>query len=344
MASTKGLLRDGLWIKRTQSVYSPAQVGRWLSKIQYPGSVSGFEPNLDNLTHLLQLSAATFPFENTPMHYTPGHSMDISAEGLYERMVGSGGGEGSYCFGLNGLFLQMIRALGFRAYATAGRINRETSWHLDPAFLSVGHMIIFVQPTEGSNETFVLDVGYGPVRPILLEEGAKIMGATPSETYTLLRTARAESSLKPSPDSESGIPAKVEWRLICCHSHKDASQPPISRVMYSFIEDEFFQADFDSFNYSVLGRRQGTFWENVICTKYFWLTEEEMAGAEQYMGKLVMAGDSVRRNIGTTSTVLRTMKTERDRADALAEFFDIRISYENLVHIRGRGPELNGEP
>ncbi|KAJ7635157.1 hypothetical protein FB45DRAFT_910934 [Roridomyces roridus] len=195
MASNKGFLRDGLWIKRTQSVYTPAQVSRWLSKIQYPGSVSGFQPDLDSLTHLLRLSAATFPFENTPMHYTPGHSMDISAEGLYERMVEGGGGEGSYCFGLNSLFLQMIRALGFRAYATAGRINRETSWHLEPAFLSVGHMIIFVQPTEGSNETYVLDVGYGPVRPILLEEGAKIMGATPSETYTLVRTARADSSL-----------------------------------------------------------------------------------------------------------------------------------------------------
>lgn len=38
--------------------------------------------------------------------------MDISPEGLYQRLVVEG--KGSYCFGMNGLFLQMIRGLGYR--------------------------------------------------------------------------------------------------------------------------------------------------------------------------------------------------------------------------------------
>ena len=49
----------------------------------------------------------------TSSRSTAAHSMDITYEGLYERMVASSAG-GSYCFGLNGLFFQMIKALGFR--------------------------------------------------------------------------------------------------------------------------------------------------------------------------------------------------------------------------------------
>lgn len=40
------------------------------------------------------------------------HSMDISVPALYRRFVVEG--KGSYCFGHNTLFLQMIRALGYR--------------------------------------------------------------------------------------------------------------------------------------------------------------------------------------------------------------------------------------
>lgn len=38
--------------------------------------------------------------------------MDVSVEGLYRRMVVER--QGSYCFGLNILFLQMMRGLGYR--------------------------------------------------------------------------------------------------------------------------------------------------------------------------------------------------------------------------------------
>jgi len=38
--------------------------------------------------------------------------MDVTPQGLYDWMVIRGGG--SYCFGLNGLFHGMLRALGYR--------------------------------------------------------------------------------------------------------------------------------------------------------------------------------------------------------------------------------------
>lgn len=225
-------------------------------------------------------------------------------------------------------------------------------------------MVIFVQPIEGSNETYLVDVGYGPVRPILLEEGASVMGATPSEIHRVCRTARPDSSLgeiekysasiadgltritESSPGSERA--EKLEWRLECVRNSKDLSRAPTSMVMYSFIEDEFFEVDFQSFNYSLLGLREGRFWENVICTKYFWLNDEEMqeVGADtakvtgRYLGKLTMAGSTVRRHVGTREQVLKVMETELERAEALGKYFAIVIHPEDLEHVRGRGAEL----
>ncbi|KAJ6571380.1 hypothetical protein B0H19DRAFT_910929, partial [Mycena capillaripes] len=188
-------------------------------------------------------------------------------------MVESDEGNGSYCFGLNGLFFQMLKGLGFRVYSGSGRINEQAPG-VAPIFHAFVHMILFVQPTEGSYTTYFVDVGAGPVRPILLEEGEMVMGASPSEHHVLTRTARADSTLESSPNSQA--PEKFEWRLESLHDAKEPTQPKMSRVMYSFIEDEFFEADYKSFNYSVVGLTAGLFWENVVCTKFFWMSDEEV--------------------------------------------------------------------
>ncbi|KAJ7917177.1 hypothetical protein B0H13DRAFT_1995572 [Mycena leptocephala] len=308
------------------------RVSHWLLKIKYPGDITTFQPSLDNLCLLAQLSLTTFPFENTPMHYSTTHSMDITYQSLYHRMVESSEGNGSYCFGLNGLFFQMLKGLGFRVYAGSGRINEQAPG-VPPIFHAFVHMILFVQPIEGSNTTYFVDVGAGPVRPILLEEGEMVMGASPTEHHVLTRRARVDSSL-------------VRVALESLHDAKDPAQPKTSRVMYSFIEDEFFDADYKAFNYSVLGLTAGLFWENVVCTKFFWMSDDEVREVDnavdptkltppnRYLGRLAMAGDAVRRHVGTRTTVLRVMKTEVERAEALKEFFGISIAHEDLKHIR----------
>jgi arylamine N-acetyltransferase len=43
---------------------------------------------------------------------TPAHTMDVSHEGAFKRLVLER--RGSYCFGHNGVFLGMLRALGYR--------------------------------------------------------------------------------------------------------------------------------------------------------------------------------------------------------------------------------------
>jgi hypothetical protein len=160
--------------------------------------------------------------------------------------------------------------------------------------------------------------------------------------------------------SLDGPNANVEWHLIMRHTKGDNHT---ERVCYSFIEDEFFAADYASANVGVYTNESGLFWENVICSKCFWLTDDEMkmlAGSDnrelvnsskkstdipltqRYMGRLAMEGNTVRRHIGPHSEVIKTMKTEKDRIDAFRDIFGIDIPPRNMRFMMGRVPALNG--
>jgi arylamine N-acetyltransferase len=58
-----------------------------------------------------------------------------------------------------------------RAYCGVARINISDGPSDSTAYIAPHHMVIFVQPMENSNLTYLVDVGcagLGPTRPILL--------------------------------------------------------------------------------------------------------------------------------------------------------------------------------
>ncbi|KAG7095709.1 hypothetical protein E1B28_006423 [Marasmius oreades] len=351
----KGLLHDRLWIKKVPSVYSAEQVSKWLSKIQYPQAKaidpSKFEPNLDNLRVLVRHHIAAFPFENTPMHYTPERTMDIGFDYLYQRLVVNNGG--SYCFGMNRIFLQMIRGLGYRAYSGSGRINTGPP-DSPPNFLPFTHMLLFIQPIDGSNATYFVDASGGGsslTQPILLVDGESVMGSTPSEKHVLIRTARSESSLASSLSGDSEL--KVEWRLLV--NHLKDSGATSTRIMYSFVEVEFFEADYEAANILVYNKKEDIFWNNVVCAKCFFLDDKQMEEIERqpslftandganvwerpYLGRLALEGRTIKRHVGIKTEVLKTMESELDRLEGLKEWFNIDIDPTAVKHIKGRVP------
>ncbi|KAJ3919987.1 hypothetical protein F5877DRAFT_39028 [Lentinula edodes] len=336
-----GQLRDGLWIKQTPSLYNKTQAANWLSRIKYPGSwsednVGDFEADLDNLCLLQRLQIVAFAFENTAMHYTSHHSMDISVPALYRRFVVEG--KGSYCFGQNTLFLQMIRALGYRAYSGSGRINTAPA-DSPPNFLSFVHEVLFVQPLKGSNITYVVDASGGGsciTRPILLKNGAKVMGASPSECHALVKTGRIPNSKEP---------AGVEWRLIVTHASD--SGPTSTRIMYSFIEDEFFDMDYECSNIGIYtgawAEKESLFMHNIVCARCFWLRGTprwDHSLRSRYLGRLGLYANELKRHVGTRTETLKVFHTEMERIAILREFFGIDIAQADLKHIRGRPPAL----
>ncbi|KAF8076134.1 arylamine N-acetyltransferase 1 [Lyophyllum atratum] len=339
---SRGTLQGGIRIKGSSSLFTPAQITTWLSTIGFPSHFTEddilegrFPTTLENLHLVARLYLVAFPYENTMMHYSIDHWMDISAEGLYQRMVVER--RGSYCFGLNTLFFQMICGLGYRAYTGSARVNIAKDISDPPVYTAPSHMIIFVQLGEESNETYFVDVGCGGsglTRPILLSDAEDniVIGTTPTEKHRLTRGSHPASRLSSS---------KSEWHLEILHIKEDI-RPPLWKVVYSFSEEEFFLTDYEAANFVVCRQSGGLFWENVICSKHFWLDSREIDNPilTRHMGRLGMEGRVTRRHIGPQSEIIRTVTTEAERADVLRELFGINLSTEDLEHINGREAAL----
>ncbi|KAF5372332.1 hypothetical protein D9615_009289 [Tricholomella constricta] len=368
MPTDAGTLQDGQIIKHVPSAYSASQISQWLSRIGFPRSYSdveisggAFPHTLDHLEMLTRLHLIAFPFENTEMHYTANHTMDVSPQGAFERLVVNH--KGSYCFGQNGLFMNMLRGLGYRAYAGSARVNMTPEDVKNPPkFTATSHMVVFVQPFKGSNETYLVDVGFGStglVRPILLSdtEGNTVMGTTATEKHRLRRGVHPSSSLEIAGASPSR--ADYLWTLELCHTKSDGTSLPW-RLLYTFGENECFPIDAENASLVISTKPEGIFWNNLLCIKYELLDdvdpsdEEARAKAEAerrqvpehvastLMFKYVMFGREVRRNIGSSSVTIRTLGSDLERIRVLKEVFGLDLPEDARVHIKGRAPSLDG--
>ncbi|KAF9466852.1 hypothetical protein BDZ94DRAFT_1157039 [Collybia nuda] len=352
----RGVLRDGLFIKSAPSYYSPSQASQWLDCIGFPQKfdVASFPSTLENLAHLVRLHLVAFPFENTAMHYTPHHTMDVTHEGAFRRLVLEH--KGSYCFGQNGVFLGMLRALGYRAYSGAARVN-STPESLQPSFTSLSHMVIFVQPIQDSNETYVVDVGFGSTglaRPILLSDANDnvVMGTWSTEKHRLTRSPHPSSSLEIS--EARSTDTNFLWNLEVLHCKEENIDTPW-KLLFSFTEDEYYPVDYENASFVLTHKPEGIFWTNVLCIRYVPLSEAGSIDAEtkaqidldlaqrpaesskDFLFKYVMRGLEVKRSIGSSSVVIRTLTSEAERIRALREIFNLDIPDAAETHMEGRG-------
>jgi hypothetical protein len=86
----------------------------------------------------------------------------------------------------------------FSAYGVGARVNSAMFTGEQPDFSNVAHLVILVQPIADSNETYLVDVGFGSAslaRPIVLSDTAEVMGAAPPEKHRLTRRPHPTSSL-----------------------------------------------------------------------------------------------------------------------------------------------------
>ncbi|KDR79380.1 hypothetical protein GALMADRAFT_1236714 [Galerina marginata CBS 339.88] len=347
-----GTLRNNEWIKNTASCYTAAQAMQWLAcmNVDLGQNLATDLPgtSLETLSLLMKHHLLTFPFENTSMHYSPQHAMDITTEGLFQRLVVDRKG-GSYCFGLNGLFLGMLRALGYRAFSGASRVN-EGDPPGPPNHRPLLHQVIFVQPVVDSTQTYLVDVGFGAgglARPIRLsnEAGNVIPGIGPREKHRLTRTAIPHSSVETSKDS--GVLSEVRWNLEVLHEKNGVTDTTPWRMLYTFSEEEFYPKDFQcsSFFVSMMPDLQGLFWSNVICVKNFVLEDDHVVAcgmsesitSREITYRMVMIGKEVKRSddAGNTETI-RSMNTELERIEALREIFGVNLHDDDALHITGR--------
>ena len=133
----------------------------YLHRIRFKGARDLSEDTLFRLHHA-QFFA--IPFENFDILL--GRGINLEPEAVFNKLVLQK--RGGYCFELNGLFLEALKALGFKARPLLARV------HLTGTPSGRGHQLELVT-IKGRD--WVADVGFGmnsPFRPIPLELGRPV--------------------------------------------------------------------------------------------------------------------------------------------------------------------------
>ncbi|KAK0223648.1 cysteine proteinase [Armillaria fumosa] len=337
--SFNGPSSSRILIKKTDSPYSPQELIQWLRSIGYRHELtesditSGtFKTTLENLHVLVRLHLVAFPFENCDMHYTSDHSMDVTPQGMLRRAILRR--RGSYGFGLNTLFLGMLRGLGYRAYAGSARVSDGSNpLKLGP----LSHMFLLVQPDSETHfqPVCLVDVGFGGTcltRPIYLRDGAVV--ETSSEKHRLIRAPHPSSSL-------DGLDSALLWHLQISRTGKTE---PAWKTLYAFSESESFPEDFMRASaYISQVPSESIFWKNVMCVKYFIVDGEEQRGLgleantnDVHLGRYILFGSEISRSVGGRQQILQIFRTEEDRIWALRDYFGFDIDVKDALNITGR--------
>lgn len=142
-------------------------LSRYLERIQYRGAT---DATLAVLNALTEAHAESVPFENIdvlqrrPIHLEPA--------ALYKKVVIDR--RGGYCFELNGLFLELLTALGFDARPIGARVRLGTP---DRSILTRRtHLLIEVRIEDA---TWLTDVGIGSAS---LTRALRLVPDTPQST------------------------------------------------------------------------------------------------------------------------------------------------------------------
>jgi N-hydroxyarylamine O-acetyltransferase len=133
-------------------------VDAYLRRIDYRGP---HQPSPAVLRELHRRHLFTVPFENLDIPL--GTPIRLDPEAFFDKIVTRR--RGGFCYELNGLFGQLLTALGFRVQMLSARVRREDGG-FGPDF---DHMLLKVE----LEEPWLVDVGFGDsfVDPIVFRSG-----------------------------------------------------------------------------------------------------------------------------------------------------------------------------
>jgi N-hydroxyarylamine O-acetyltransferase len=138
----------------------PRETDAYLARIGYQGSR---EPTLETLRALHRAHLATVPFENLDIH--AGRPIRLDRAAFFEKIVGQR--RGGFCYELNGLFAELLAALGFQVTLLSARVARKDGG-FGPEF---DHMLLLVD----LGRRWIADVGFGRCfeEPLALDDAAE---------------------------------------------------------------------------------------------------------------------------------------------------------------------------
>lgn len=138
-------------------------IANYLDRISYEGYL---RPSLSVLTRLQQAHALHIPFENLDIHL--GIEIRLDLDRIYQKIITNR--RGGFCYELNGLFYELITALGFQAKRISASVYSDSKQALGPEF---DHLTTIVK-IDGVE--YLSDVGFGafPLQPMPIHSRAEI--------------------------------------------------------------------------------------------------------------------------------------------------------------------------
>jgi N-hydroxyarylamine O-acetyltransferase len=166
------------------------------------------------LRELHAIHPTAIPFEN--LDPVLGRPVGLDAASLSAKLIA--GGRGGYCYEQNGLFLRVLKGLGFAVSGLAARVLRG---HVEPNAPPRSHMLLKVD-IEG--EAYIADVGFG--------------------LLTLTAPVRLhDSAVQQTPHGEVRVdPVGSEFEL---HAHLDGAW----QALYRFSLEEHLLQDYEAPNW-----------------------------------------------------------------------------------------------
>ncbi|KAK7057542.1 UPF0029 domain-containing protein [Favolaschia claudopus] len=181
------------------------QVAAYLRRIQLASSLAGSAPSLELLSTVYLQHHFYVPKDTTVMH-VPRDAWNAPSQPIvlgsalysmplrtaaFERIVAQHAG--GYCWANNPTFAALLRGLGFRVSEVATKVFKNWA-NLDPTdkvvndkWGTITHIVLVVD-WPGSQERYVLDVGFGgggcPI-PVPLRDGATVAGLNARESWTI---------------------------------------------------------------------------------------------------------------------------------------------------------------
>ncbi|KAF3938184.1 hypothetical protein ABW19_dt0202072 [Dactylella cylindrospora] len=273
------------------------------------------EPSLENLEVLMVRHLASAPFGNIDIHYSPDHKIIIELEHLFDKIVKRK--RGGYCMELNGLFSHLLATLGYNNWLGGARVTREWTGSIaNRNFSGKSHCVNLIQFDDGT--VYMADVGFGGsniVRPVLLAEGTIINGIG-VEKHQLTKASLPETRRKTK-----------HWLL----QHKPEEQSPWIDL-YVFFEDEVTFRDFEIMS-NWTSTKEEIFMRNIVLARV-------IREGNKPVGRYTMFNKGIKKRLNFETNELPELQSEEERVKALKEYWEIDLSDEDRVAIKGREPEI----
>ena len=131
------------------------------------------------------------------------------------------------------------------------------------------------------------------------------------------------------------------WVIQQCQGSENVTHPNTVKVwkqLFAFTEAEALHEDHENSAFiTSYYPRPNVVREQVVCVLYFVTDDTKHLPIEEAMlGKYIMYKGALTRYIGPKTEVVETFKSEKDRIDALKEYFNIHLPLSSIQNIGGR--------